>query len=205
MDDIILSAEHELRATGAVSEATCRAFIAAGDEARRGFEPSFAFLGCPTSAALSDERPVSAPRRIAAIRLMMLRMGAHTSAPRWSSHVLDSAIEAALRPPGATIGDIVLALFALLAEVPELSDTLAHFIREVGIHIVGKQRRRYIVEDFSWLAAAIVEPAAEPNAAQSYLAAYTLPAALSAQCMEPILKALHSTRFEEEVKQNLGE
>jgi hypothetical protein len=201
---ILLSAEHDLRATGALSEATCRAFTAS-DDARRGFEASFTFLGCPNSAAAADEGPVPAPRRVAAVRLMMLRLGAHTSTPRWSSHVLENLIEAALRPAGAALSDVVQALFALLAEAPDLSDTQAHFIREIAIHVVGKQRRRHAAEDFSWLAAAIAEPMAGPNAAQSYLAAYTLPVALTPQCLDPILKALHSTRFAEEVKRDLGE
>jgi hypothetical protein len=205
VDPILLSAERELRATGAISDATCRAFAASDDETRQGFEPSFAFLGCPSGAVSSDEGPVPAPRRIAAVRLMMLRLAAHTSTPRWSSQVLEDLVEAALRPPGAAIGDVVQALFGLLAEASELSDTLAHFIREVGIHVVGKQRRRYAGEDFSWLATAIVDSSAKLNAAQSYLAAYTLPASLTAQCLEPMLKALHSTRFEEEVKRDLGE
>ena len=205
MDPIFIAAERELRATGAISDATCRTFAASDDETRRGFEPSFAFLGCLSSHTSHDEGPVPAPRRIAAIRLMMLRLGAHTTAPRWSSEVLENLIEAALRPPGAAIGDVVQALFGLLAEVPDLSDTQAHFIREVGIHVVGKHRRRYAVEDFSWLAAAIVAPMANPNPAQSYLAAYTLPVSLTPQCLDPILEALRSTRFAEEVKRDLGE
>jgi hypothetical protein len=48
MRAILLPAESEIRATGTLSEATCRAFARAGPDVRRGFEPSFAFLGCPT-------------------------------------------------------------------------------------------------------------------------------------------------------------
>lgn len=206
MNAILLSAERELRTKGAVSDATCRAFAAADDESRRGFEASLAFLGCPTGAAAASEGPVPVTRRIAAIRLMMLQLGAHTNDPRWSSYLLGRLIEAALQPPGALIGDIVQALFELLAEAPSgLSDTQANFIREVGVHVVGLQRRRYSTEDFSRLAGMIHDASAKLTAAQAYLAAYTLPPSLSSQCLETILQSLHATRFEEDVKRDLAE
>jgi hypothetical protein len=204
MKTILLSAECELRDTGALSEATCRAFTRADEAARRGFEPSFAFLGCPTSATAAHADVVPPARRIEAIRLMMLRVRAHTDAPRWSSRVLDDMFEAARQPAGAAIGDIVQGLFAVLAECPPgLSDTQTNFIREVGIYVVGKQRRAYAAEDFSWLATALTEANAKINAAQAYLAAYTLPPALVPGCRDSILRALHLTRFEEEVKREL--
>jgi hypothetical protein len=109
-------------------------------------------------------------------------------------------------PPGALIGDVVQALFELLAEVPSgLSDTQANFIREVGVHVVGLQRRRYASEDFSWLAGRIHDASSELTAAQAYLAAYILPPSLSSQCLDTILRPLHATRFEEEVKRDLAE
>lgn len=96
--------------------------------------------------------------------------------------------------------------FAILAECPPgLSDTQAHFIREVGIYVVGKQRRAYAAEDYSWLAAVFKERNVEVNAAQAYLAAYTLPPSLVAACRDSILRALRSTRFEEEVKRDLDD
>jgi hypothetical protein len=206
VNTILLSAERELRATGTLSEATCLAFAAADEATRRGFVASFAFLGCPTSAAPTEDGPVPPSDRIAAIRLMMLRLSAHTGVPRWSSLVLENLVEAALRPSGAAIGDVVQALFAILAESPPgLSDTQANFIREVAIHVVGKQRRAYAAEDFSWLAAVVRDPTAKISAAQAYLAAYTLPVPLTPQCLGSILQALHSTRFEEEVRRDLVE
>ena len=137
---------------------------------------------------------------------MMLRLGAHTSDPRWSSQLLERAIKAALQSPGALVGDVVQALFELLAEVPSgLSDTQANFIREVGVHVVGKQRRRYSTEDFSWLAGMLRGAGTKLTAAQAYLAAYTLPPSLASQCLDTILRPLHATRFEEEVKRDLAE
>jgi hypothetical protein len=204
MKAILLSAERDLRATGVLSDATCQAFARTDEAARRGFEPSFAFLGCPTNVMVAHRDVVPLVHRIEAIRLMMLRVRAHTDAPRWSSRVLDDMFEAARQPPGAMIGDIVQGLFAVLAECPPgLSDTQANFIREVSIHVVGKQRRAYAAEDFSWLAAALIDANAKINAAQAYLAAYTLPPSLAPGCRDSILQALHSTRFEEEVKREL--
>jgi hypothetical protein len=203
---ILFSAERELRATGTLSEATCRAFAAADETTRRGFEASFAFLGCPATAAPTEDSPVPRSDRIVAIRLMMLRLGAHTSVPRWSSFVLENLIDAALRPSGASIGDIVQALFSILAESAlGLSDAQANFIREVATHVVGKHRLAYAAEDLSWLAAAVTDSTTKVSAAQAYLAAYTLPVSLTPQCLDSILRALHSTRFEEEVKRDLSD
>jgi hypothetical protein len=171
---------------------------------KRGFEASFAFLGCPTSPVATLGEPVPPARRVEAIRLMLLRLGTHTDTPRWSSRVLDDMFDAALRPSGATIGDIVKALFAVLAESPPgLSDVQANFIREVAIYVVGRQRRAYAMEDFSWLAESLANPSATTGAAQAYLAAYTMPVSLVPPCRDSILRALHSTRFEDEVKREL--
>jgi hypothetical protein len=133
---------------------------------------------------------------------MMLRLYAHTDDPRWSSYTLEKMFEAALRPPGATIGDVVQALFGVLAESPPgLSRTQVNFIRQIAIHVVNTHRRAYAVEDFSWLAAALTDPSANTSASQAYLAAYTLPVSLAPRCRESILRALHSTQFAEEVAQ----
>lgn len=206
MATIILSAEHELRTTGVLSDATCRTFAQADDASKRGFEASFAFLGCSNGAAADQGEAVPAERRIAAIRLMMFQLAAHTDDPRWSSRMLEDMVDAALKPPGAAVSDVVRALFAVLAECPlELSDTQANFIREVGIHVVRKLRRAPPSEDFSWLAAVLADPNAGTNAAQAYLAAYTLPVSFVSRCRERILRALHSTRFEEDVKLELAD
>lgn len=206
MKAILLSAERELRDSGELSEATCQAFARVDEAVRCGFESSFAFLGCPTSAGVARGDMVPSAHRIEAIRLMMLRVSAHTDAPRWSSRLLDDMFEAARQPPGATIGDIVQGLFAVLAECPPgLSSTQANFIREVGIYVVGKHRRAYAAEDFSWLVTALTEADAKINAAQAYLAAYTLPPSLAPRCKDSILRALRSTPFEEEVKRELSD
>jgi hypothetical protein len=206
MNTILSTAERELRTTGSLSDATRRTFTATDAEMRRGLEASFAFLGCPTGATAAGKEPVPASRRVAAIRLMMLRLAAHTSDPRWSSHLLERLIEAALQPPDALIGDVVQALFELLAEAPPgLSDTQASFIRAVGVHVVGIQRRRSSTEDFSWLAGMIQDASTTLTAAQGYLAAYTLPPSLASQCLDTILHSLQATRFEEEVKRELAE
>lgn len=204
MNSIILSAEDDLRTTGTLRDATCQAFMVADDETRRGLEPSFSFLGCSSKNATNSDIPVPALVRVAAVRLMMLRLGLHTETPRWSSRVLENLIDAALQPPGALIGDVVRALFVLLAEAPPgLSDAQANVIREISIHVVGKQRRRYAAEDFSWFADKLGEPNSKTTAAQAYLAAYTLPPELTSRCHDLILQALRSTSFEEEVRREL--
>jgi hypothetical protein len=204
MNTIITSAERELRTAGTLSDTTCRSFTTADDQVRHGFEACFAFLGCAVVDAPISDPPVPVDSRITAIRLMMLRLRVHTDDPRWSSQLLERMIEAALQPPGAQLSDIMRAFFSLLAEPPPgLSDTQANLIRDIGVHVVGKQRRRYAVENLDWFAELLLDQNSKPTAAQAYLAAYTLPPALAAQCVEPILQALRSTRFEEEVKQLL--
>jgi hypothetical protein len=137
---------------------------------------------------------------------MMLRVAAHTSDPRWSSQILERLVDAALQPTGALVSDIVQALFEVLAETsPGISDTQANFIRDVGVQVVGRQRRRYSAEDFSWLAGTVRDKSTELTAAQAYLAAYTLPPSMASQCLDIILRSLHATRFEEEVRCELSE
>lgn len=206
MHDIFLAAARELRASGKLSEATCQAFARADEAVRSAFESSFAFLGCPTGGGGARGDVVPPAHRIDAIRLMMLQLGAHTDAPRWSSRVLDDLFQAARQTPGATLGDVVQGLFAVLAECPPgLSSVQANFIREVGIYVVGKQRRAYAAEDFSWLVTALIEANTEINAAQAYLAAYTLPPLLAEKYRDVILRALRSTIVEDEVKRQLCE
>lgn len=205
MKMLLLSAESELRTTGTLSEATCRAFAQVDPDERRGFEASFAFLGCPTVAAAAHGYVMKPEHRIEAVRLMMLRLRAHTDEPRWSSRVLDELFEAARQPVGS-IGDIIRGLFAVLAECPSgLSDVQANFIREVSTYVVGRLRHEYTAEDFSWLADALTSTNATVNAAQAYLAAYTLPPPLASRCRDWILRALHLTRFEDEVERELDD
>lgn len=204
MKTILASAEHELRTTGTLSDATCAAFAQNDDQAKRGFEAAFAFLGCQAATSSGSDTPVPQDDRVAAIQLMLIRLRAHTDDPRWSSHVLDSMFNAALRPPGAAIGDILHALFRIFAECSSaLSDAQAHFIRELGVRIVGVHRRAYTQADLSWMATVFTGPGPDASAAQAYLAAYTLPVSLVPQARESILRALRSTRFAEEVRRDL--
>jgi hypothetical protein len=144
--------------------------------------------------------------RIEAVRLMMLKLRAHTDEPRWSSRVLDELFEAARQPAGSTIGDIVRGLFDILAECPaEPSDIQTNFIREVSSYVVGRRRREYAAEDFSWLADAFTGTNATINAAQAYLAVYTLPPSLAPRCRDSILRALHLTKYEDEARRELDD
>ena len=204
MKTILVSAEHDLRTTGTLSDATCRAFVQADDRSRRPFEAAFEFLGCQVAVPSSSAEPMPQADRVEAIRLMLIRLRAHTDDPRWSSHVLDRLFDAALQLPGATIGDILHALFRVFAECSSaLSDAQTYFIRELGVRIVGSHRRAYAEEDLSWMASAFTDQAPDASAAQAYLAAYTLPVSLAAQARESILRALRSTRFAEEVRRDL--
>jgi hypothetical protein len=204
IDEILSHAEDDLRHSGTVSSATCQAFLHSRKAMRRGLEAVFTFLGCSNDDTAPGKKAVSQTQRIRAIRLMLLKLRAHTQSPQWSSLILETMFEAALQSLGAQIGDIVQALFGVLAESSGgLSEIQTHFIREIGIQVVGRHRREYASQDFSWLASAVMNPNADLTAAQAYLAAYVLPPSLVPECRKAILAALQSTQFVDEVAQLL--
>jgi hypothetical protein len=206
VESVLRSAERELRTSGTVGESTCRALEETNPADRRGLEPAFAFLGCVSRADGASGEPPPTERRADAVRLMLLKLGAHTDSPRWSSYVLDRLFEAAMRPPGAEIGDIVRALFDLLGERPgDLTKEQANLIRDIGARIVGLNRRAWATQDFSWLARALLDASPGVTPAQAYLAAAVLPPAFIPQTREAILRPLRGTKFAEQVERNLAD
>jgi hypothetical protein len=137
---------------------------------------------------------------------MLLKLGAHTDTPAWSSRTIEMLFKAGLSSPGAELGDIVQALFGILSECqPGISDPQANLIREIGTFVAGKHRRAYAAEDFSWLVRLIAERDSDITAAQAYLAACVLPPSLVPGCRELILDALRPTRFADEVARWLND
>jgi hypothetical protein len=206
IESVLRSAERELRASGAVGEPTCRAFEEANAADRHGLEPAFAFLGCVGRTGEAGRDPVPTARRVEAVRLMLLKLSAQTESPRWSSYLLDQLFEAAMRPPGAEIGDIVRALFDLLGEhAGDLTKAQANLIRDVGVRIIGLHRRAYAAQDFSWLARAVLEVSPGVTPAQAYLTAAVLPPAFIPQSRDAIMLPLRGTEFADQVARNLAD
>jgi hypothetical protein len=165
--------EHELRADGRLSFATCEALRS--DARFAGLESVLRVLRCTVFAADPATPPVPRRRRVQACRLMLLSFGAHTPAPRWTALELEQLVEAAMQVPGAELSDLAQAQFALLGETTEpITPTQENFLTELGRQIADKRRLGHSADDFVWIAVRLADPL-PTTSAQTFFAARTLP------------------------------
>lgn len=150
VDADLVAVENELRADGRLTFATCEALR--GDARFRGLESCLRFLRCTVFAADPDGPPIPRRRRVQACRLMLLSLGAHTTAPRWTALQIEQLVEAAMQVPGAELSDLAQAQFALLAETSDVTAPQTAFIEELGNQIAAKKRLGYRSDDFVWMA-----------------------------------------------------
>jgi hypothetical protein len=159
--------EYELRADGRLAFATCEALRA--DPRFAGLESCLRFLWCAVFAADPATPPVPRRRRVQACRLMLIALGAHTAAPRWTVLQIEQLVEAALAIPGAELSDLAQAQFALLGETREpITEGQQAFLRELGRQIADKRRLGHSAEDFVWIAVRLADPILPPTSAQSH-------------------------------------
>jgi hypothetical protein len=204
IDALLAALELELRESGRLSFATCEALRR--DPELYGFEGCLAFLHCTVFAVDPETPPISRRRRVQACRLMLLSIGAHTDAPRWTSFQIEQLFEVALQIPGAELSDVVQAQFALAAEIMGPTPrSQANFIREVGGHVAGKRRRGHPADDFVWIALRLDDPLFPATETQAYLALHVLPRRLRGATREIILRTIISAPLAEEVAQTLAE
>lgn len=174
IDADLRAVEHELRADGRLSFATCEALRA--DPRFAGLESCLRFLWCTVFAPDPSTRPVPRRRRVQACRLMLIALGAHTGDPRWTALQLEQLVEAALAVPGAELSDLAHAQFALLGETREpVTAAQQAFLAELARHIAYKSRLGHSAEDLIWIAVRLADPVRPPTNAQAYFAARTLP------------------------------
>src|SRR2546425_693786 len=97
---IISQAELELRNTRTISSSTCRAWEQLSGETRMAYTRAMAFLGCqPGGTGVTPSQTASESDRVAAARLMLVKLGLATDDPRWSSNVLDHLLRAVMETP----------------------------------------------------------------------------------------------------------
>jgi hypothetical protein len=87
--------------------------------------------------------------RVAAIRLILMKLKLHTAEPVWSSDALRRSVDAALSLPGGSLRDIFYAVFSIFADYPaELSQARANFTKDLLIECFTKRRRAYDAVDW---------------------------------------------------------
>lgn len=149
-------AEEELVSTESISSATCGAFAQLSPNIRGALQRAMAFVGCDTYQGNNGQDVVrdgaDAVRdddRIAAARLMLIKLKVHSAEPVWSSEVLRRFVDAVITAPGGKIGELFSALFALLADYPsELSVARASFIKDLVVACFTRHKADY--EAFDW-------------------------------------------------------
>jgi hypothetical protein len=179
VDADLVAVENELRADGRLAFATCEALRS--DPRFRGLESCLRFLHCAVFAADPEHPPIPRRRRVQACRLMLLSLGAHTIAPRWTTLQLEQLVESAMQIPGAELSDLAQAQFALLGETPEVTPKQTAFIAELGQQIAGKKRLGYQSDDFVWMAVRLTDGLPHTRA-QKLFAACTLDRSASGNC-----------------------
>lgn len=94
--------------------------------------------------------PLDAPSRRAVCRLALIALDAHTNAPAWSNETLSRMVKALLAIPGIEPADPFKAMWELLLEhTPELTKTLAAFIRALALTYLLEHRSRQT--ELQWL------------------------------------------------------
>lgn len=195
--------EVELRATRTVSPSSYQEFADLSHEHQSALSGTLAFLSGADAVARPGPVTRSVPEdlRVAAARLMLLRLGADSQDPRWSSWVLDRMLETVLSTPGGETSDLLRALIDVLGEQDDPpSRVAANFVKDVAILCFVTNRRSFDTRGLSWM-----KPPAgrHVTAGQAYLALYVLSSAAMPEMEHQIRKALAGTSFEEEVERQL--
>ncbi len=132
--------------------------------------------------------------RIAATRLMLLKLGLAGGDPRWSSAVLGSLVDAVLAAPGGSLDDLMIALDELLGR-SELSETVAHFIKELVILCFTRHRSCYDSIDWPGLPR---RASGERSEARCFFLAHALPPhSFPADLADAVARGLGPTPFRE--------
>jgi hypothetical protein len=98
--EFLLRVESEVLRTRAVTKPTCEEFADLPSESRAAYAKSLRFLGCESANAPSEGvSPIREADRIRAVKLMLLSLYLDTSAPAWSSWMLDRLLEAVMCTP----------------------------------------------------------------------------------------------------------
>jgi hypothetical protein len=190
-------AEKDLRASHSIGNVACQAWERLAPGPRAAFARAMEFLGCPSRRDQEGSVLPSEQDRIAATRLMLLKLGLDRDDPRWSSTVLERLTEAVMQTPGGAVSDVFSALLGVLEDYPgELSKEVANFIKDMVIRCFTAYRYSYNSVDWP---AFVREIAAHPTKPKLYLALHAVPPeAVSPDFAEMMVKGLESTPYHEE-------
>lgn len=196
--DFVRQAEKELRNTRTVSHCTCQLWENLPAETKATFARSMIFLGCQPSGTVENFAPVpSETDRVAAARLMLVKLSLDTDDPRWSSELLDWLLKAVVDASGGAIGELIDAMFEVLGDYSaKLTRPVASIIKDIIVRCFTRYRRSY--ESANWTR--VVERlATQPTQAQLYLALHAIPRQfVTPQLSATVAKALESTAFRDE-------
>lgn len=197
----IAQVERDLRTTRAVGGSTCEALRNLPPESRAALTPALAFLGCPV--ATEPPAPTRDEDRLAAVRLMLLKLGADSGDPRWSSLVLEQMVGAAATIPGSTPVELFAALYGLLGEFSaELTQPVANLVRELVVLCYMRFRPAYDAGDWSRFVRAAPGPV---TAAQLYLLLHAMPPQhVAPDLAEAIARGLKPTPYRDEALASLS-
>jgi hypothetical protein len=204
-NDYLHRVENEVIRTKAVSRPTCLLFADLPLEIRRAYAEAMRFLGCESVESSSrDTGIVPEAERIRAANLMLLKLGADSNDPRWSSWVLDRLLEAVMGTPGGSVGDLLHALHGLLGEYScDLTEPVKNLIMALVVQCFTQHRVSYDASDLGWMVEKTVKGS---TPAQAYLALHAIPPSIMRpRCAVAILKALTPTPYWKEAVNVLGD
>ena len=194
--------EQELRQSGAVSPQLCADIAASPSPVSEPFQRALAFLGCEAVRAGRDARLATENERVAATRLMLLKLQPHTAAPRWSSFVLDGLVDAAMSTPGAHVTDVVVASHALLGELgSDMNREVANLVRDLIVTLFRRFAGQFGDAHYLDAVRRAVDGAPALAAAQAYLVMHALPEAALPHYRHRILDAPRGSPFAAEAQQ----
>ena len=141
-------AELELHASRQLSPLTYQAWKELPRESKAAFASAVALVGGPMTG-LNGSTATAEADRIAAARLMLLKLGLDGPSPAWSSEILARVVRAALEPPGGAVSDLLGACFDVLGDYQtELSPVVANLLKDLVVACFTRQRSSYEATDW---------------------------------------------------------
>jgi hypothetical protein len=144
----------------------------------------------------------SKEERVAAARLLLLKLGLDTEDPRWSSALLEQIVDTVVSAPGGSIGDLLNAALVILGDYrPELSHPMANLLKDL-VRFSFTHRLSYDATNWTEFNEGI---GAKATNAQLYLAMYAVPEQyMNQELASRIASGLARTPFGEEAASQLA-
>jgi len=188
--------ETELLDSGQITDSTCADFEKLPSDIRLQVIDIMKFLGCKDINDSASSAPISMSdnERLFYIRLMLLRMSAHTEAPVWSSWVVQQFWQVITSLHEGNPSDFVIAYFKILAEFQvTLTQTVTHFIRDMVVEGIRLYKDKYDHANFQYFSQNTPSIITQ---SQAYLCVFGIPPQFLTPTWYPtILKSLTHTNY----------